>query len=174
MTVGTTAVLVELQLRPIRFAGRAVKAGVFALVNVAVRLNAFKNFLHNFFVTRLACADEVVVGDVKFFPEVFEAVDNRVEVFERRFALGLCGALNFLAVFLGARQEKNFITCQAFVAGNGVGNRRAVGVPDVQFRARIINRCRDVKSFHWVSSCVYLKIFFTFRIYFFFACPKKK
>ena len=159
MTIGATAVFVELQLRPIRFAGRAVKAGVFAFVNVAVGLNAFKNFLNNFFVARLARADKVVVGDVKFFPEVFKAGDNRVDVFERRFAFGLCGALNFLAVFVGARQEKNFATFQAFKAGDGVGNRRAIGVADVQFRAGIINRCRDVKSFHWVSSRVSLKFF---------------
>ena len=100
VTIGTTAVFVELQFRPIRFAGRAIKSGVFAFVNVAVRLNAFKNFLHNFFVTRLTRANKIVIRDVELLPKLLEVGDNRVDIFKRSFSLSLRGTLNFLPVFV--------------------------------------------------------------------------
>ena len=113
MTVGATAVLVKLQLRPIRFARRAVKPRVFSLVDVARIPNALENFLHNRLMTRLARADKIVVRYVKQLPKLLETVNNRVDVLKRRLALSLRGALNFLPVLVAARQEKNFTAAMA-------------------------------------------------------------
>ena len=147
VTVRAAAVLVQLQLRPVAFAGRAVESSVFAFVNVALRLGAAEEFLHHAMMARLAGAQEVVVGDMEPLPKRLEARDNLIHVFDGRHAFLFGGLLDLLPVLVAAGQEEYVVPRQALEPRHGVGNRRAVSVPDMQFRARIINRRRYVKRF---------------------------
>lgn len=51
-------------------------------------------------------ADEVIIGDIKFFPELLEEGDDFVDVFNRFYAFCFGCTLDFLAVFIRAGQEK--------------------------------------------------------------------
>ena len=144
MTVGTMPVFVELKFRPIRFAGRAVKPRVFALVDVAFVADAAENFLNNCMMTRLTGTNKIIIGNFHAPPQFLEAVNNFVDVLNRRYVVSLRRALNFLSVLVRTRQEKNFVASKSFKACNGVGNRRAIRVPNVKFCARIINWRRQV------------------------------
>ena len=147
VAVRAAAVLVELVLRPVALARRAVEALVLAFVDVALLVDAVEDFLHDALVAFLRRADEVVVADVEAFPEILEARDDLVRVFDGLDA-GLFGLLlDFLPVLVRARQEEDVIARETVIPRDGVGNRRAVGMPDMQLRARIINRRRDIEWF---------------------------
>ena len=155
VTVRAAAVLIELMLRPVAFARRAVEALVRALVDVALGVDAAEDLLHDALMALLRRADEIIVADVEAFPEILEARNDLVDVFDWRHAGFFCLLLNLLAVLIRARQKKDIIADQAVKAGNGVRDGRAVRMADVELGARIINRRRDIKwflFFHETSS----------------------
>ena len=96
----------ELAFQPEAFTRRTVQTFVCSFIDVAFFVNAAENFLHNFFMTRLRCADEIVVGDVEHFPEVLETGNDFVYVFNRRNTLFLRFLFDFLSVLVGTCQEK--------------------------------------------------------------------
>ena len=89
-------------------------------------------------------ADEVIIGDVEFFPELLEEGDDFVDVFNRFDAFCFGCTLDFLAVFIRAGQEKDVVAAQTVEPCQRVGNGRAVRVPDVKFGTWIVNRCCNV------------------------------
>ena len=73
--------ILELSLRPEGFAGGAIPAFVFALINFPFFIEGTENFLdraHMIFIRR---ADEAVVADVEKFPEALEACDDLIHIF---------------------------------------------------------------------------------------------
>ena len=97
-------------------------------------------------MTLLGGADEVVIGDAKQPPQLLKARDNAVDVLKGRHALLLRRLLDLLPVLIRPCQKEHIIARKPLEPRNRVRNRRAVRVPDVQLRARIVDRCRNVKG----------------------------
>ena len=133
--VGALAVL-ELGLRPEGFAGLAILAHIFALVDVPLLIELLEDLLHGLHVVVVGGADEPVVGDVHQLPQVEHAPGALHDVVDKLLGgyAGLLGlVLDLLAVLVGAGEEHDLTAPQALVAGHGVGGHGAVGVADVQF-----------------------------------------
>ncbi len=62
-----------------------------------------------------------------------------------RDAGGCGGALDLLAVLVGAGEEKRVDAQHALAAGDGVADDRRVGVADVRTRVDVVDRRRDVE-----------------------------
>ena len=154
--VGALAVL-QLALRPERLARRAVHAGVFALVDVAVLVHLLKNALDGLDMVFVRGADEAVIGDVHQLPQIEHAaltLDDLVDELLRCDA-GLLGAvLDLLAVLVRAGQEHHVIAAQALVARHGIRGYGAVGVADVELIRGIIDRRGDVKLFFFFFAAI--------------------
>ena len=153
VAVRAAAVLVELVFRPVALAGRAVESLVLALVDVALRVDAAENLLNDALVALLRRADEIIVADGEAFPEVLEARDDLVRVLDGRHARLLGLLLDLEPVLIRAREEEDIVPLEAVEARNGIGNRRAVSVADMELRARIIDRRRDIEWFLLVHAC---------------------
>ena len=153
VAVRAAAVLVELVLRPVALAGRAVEPFVLALVDIALLVDAAEDLLHDALVALLRRADEIIVADGESFPEVLEARDDLVRVLDGRHARLLGLLLDLEPVLVRAREEEDIVSLQAVEARDGVGDRRAVGVADVELRARIVDRRRDIEWFLLVHAC---------------------
>ena len=145
VAVGAAAVLVELQLRPVALARRAVEPSVRTLVNVALIVDALEDVLHELIVARLGRTDEVVVGDAEQPPQLLKARNNAVDVLDGRDALLLRRLLDLLPMFIRAGQKEHIEAREPLVARNGIRNRRAVGVTDMQLRTRVVDGGGDVK-----------------------------
>ena len=154
--VGALAVL-QLALRPERLARRAVHAGVFALVDVAVLIHLLEDALDGLDVVFVRGADEAVIGDVHQLPQIEHAalpLDDLVDELLRCDA-GLLGAvLDLLAVLVRAGQEHHVIAAQALVARHGIRGYGAVGVADVELIRGIIDRRGDVKLFFFFFAAI--------------------
>ena len=73
-----------------------------------------------------------------------EALHDIVNELLRGHARGFRLALDLLAVLIRAGEEIDLVAGEALVAGQRIGVDRAVGVADVQVRARILDRRCDV------------------------------
>ena len=147
--VGALAVH-QLALRPEAFAGRAVFALVFALIDIAVFIHLPEDLLNGLHMIIVRGADEAVVGDIHELPQIENALrpgDDVVDELLRRDACGLRLVLDFLAVLVRAGQEHDVAALQALVPRHGVGRDGAVGVADVELIRRIIDRRGDIKRF---------------------------
>jgi len=92
-------------------------------------------------------ADVVVVGDAHALPEILEGLRDLVGELLRRDAGGGGGALDLLAVLIGAGEEEGVVTEQAVAAGEYVRNDGGVRVADVRARVDVIDRGGDVEGF---------------------------
>ena len=145
VAVRAAAVLVQLVLRPVAFARRAVQPFVLAFINVALRVNAAENLLHDTLVALLRRADEIIVADVQPLPERLEARDDLIGILNWLYP-GLLGLLlDLQPMLIRARQEKHIVAREAVIPRDGIGNRRAIRMTDMQLRTRIIDRRRDIK-----------------------------
>ena len=145
VAVGAAAVLIQLQLRPVALARRAVEPLVRPLVNITLIVDLLKNILYELIMARLGGANEVVIGDAEQPPEFLKARDNAVDVLKGRHALLLRRLLNLLPVLIRAGQKEHIAAREPLEPRNRVRNRRAVRVPDVQLRAWVVNWCGNVK-----------------------------
>ena len=91
-------------------------------------------------MARLGGADVVVVGDAHAVPEVAEAGGDLVGELLRGDAGGGGGALDLLAVLVGAGEEEGVVAEQAVAAGDDVGRDGGVGVADVRARVDVVDR----------------------------------
>ena len=140
---GATAVrafaIYQLAFQPVGFAGYAVQAFVVLFIDVALFKNFGQNVLNNFVVTFFAGADEVVVGNVQFIPQLFEVSDDGINVFNGGNAFFLSFALNFEAMFVTAGEEENFFAFCAVETSQGICNGGAVSMTNVQFVTGVVN-----------------------------------
>ena len=147
--VGTLAVH-QLGVGPEGLAGNAVFALVSALVDVAVVVHLFKNFLDALHMIIIGGADEAVVGDVHQLPQILDAAlaaDHVVHELLGGDAGGLGLLFDLQAVFIGTGQKQHVIAAHSLVACHGVGGHGAVGVTDVQLVRGVINGGCDIKLF---------------------------
>ena len=135
----------ELMLRPVAFTRCTVKSLIGSLVDIALGIDAAENLLHDLFMTRLGRANEIIIRYIQAFPEVLETGYNAVNILDRRNALFLRLALDFLSMLITAGQKEYIITSQTLETCNGVRYSCTIGMPDMQLGTRIINRCRYVE-----------------------------
>ena len=156
----------ELALGPEALAGGAVHAGVLALIDVAVVVHLLEDALDAGDVVIVRGADEAVVGDIHELPEVEDAaraLDDVVHELLRRHAGVLGLFLDLLAVFVRTGEEHDVVAAHSLITRYGVRRDGAVGVADVQFVGRVVDRCGDVECAflaHWRflrSSLLYLE-----------------
>ena len=103
-----------------------------------------EELLHAALVAGLGGADEVVVAEAHAVPEATELGGDFVGEVLRRLAGGLGGALDLLAVFVGAGEEPGVVAERAVAARDDVADDRGVGVADVGARVDVIDRRGDV------------------------------
>ena len=128
----------------------AILAGVAAFVDVAVVEAAAEQILHLDGVLGGGGALETVDAEAQDFPLALEFGGNDVGEFLRRFAGGCGGALDLLAVLIGAGGEHNVVTLHALPALNGIGGDGGVGVADVRRGVHVIDRSGEV-IFHFLT-----------------------
>lgn len=112
--VGALAVL-ELGLRPEGFAGLAILAHIFALVDVPLLIELLEDLLHGLHVVVVGGADEPVVGDVHQPPQVEHAPGALHDVVDKLLGgyAGLLGlVLDLLAVLVSAGEEHDLTAPQ--------------------------------------------------------------
>ena len=147
--VGAAAVD-ELALGPEALAGGAVLADILALVDVALFIHLFEDFLDGGNMVVVGGADEAVIADVHQLPQILDALGALDDVIDEllRRNTGLLGLqLDLLSVLVGAGQELDVVALQPLVAGHSVGSDGAVGMADVQLIAGIIDRRCNVEFF---------------------------
>src|SRR4029077_3445605 len=129
----------------IEFVGHAVLAGVRPLIDVAIVANAAEEFLCALYVAFFGGADEVVVRNAHPLPEVAKFSGNLIGVLLRSFAGSLRGALDLLAVLIGASQEERVGAQQSLPPRNRIAGDRSVGMADMWPRVHIVNRSHDIE-----------------------------
>ena len=144
--IGTGMVRAQFIFRPKRFVGRAIPAFVLRFIDIAFIIGFLEQRLHHFRMAFFRRADKIIIGNIQFFPQLLETGHDMIDVGLRRDASFFGFALNFLTVFIRTRQEKYIFAFQAVVPRQDVGERCAVGMTDMQLRARIVNRRRYIKS----------------------------
>ena len=154
-----SAALLELRFGPECFAGRAVHALIAALIDIALVVELFECLLNACNVVIIGGADKAVVGNIHELPELMETADDIIDVFLRRYALFRSFALDLLTVLVRAGEEIGIITGQALVSCHCIGIDGAVGVPDMQVCARVIDGGRYIKGFlfHFQNSLQIIK-----------------
>ena len=103
-----------------------------------------EDFLDAGFVARVGGGGPSIVGDVEPFPEGEEFAGDVVGVLLRFDAFFFSGFLDFLPMLIHAGEEVDFFAHHAVPACEDVREDFFVGVPDVGFSVRVIDRCCDV------------------------------
>ena len=137
----------HLRGRPEGFAGRAIQALIFALVDVALVVELLEDLLHDLHMARLGGADVVAVFDVHHLPQVFDARHDFIHELDGRFTHFHGLAFDLLAVLIGAREEKHVVSRLLLKAGHRVRRDGGVRVANVQIAAGIVDGRGDVVRF---------------------------
>ena len=96
-------------------------------------------------MARLGRADVVVVGEAHAVPQRAELRGDLVGELLRWDASGGGGALDLLAVLVGAGEEEGVVAEQAVTAREHVGNDGRVRMADVRPRVDVVDRRGEVK-----------------------------
>ena len=124
-----------------------VLAGVGTEVDGVAVAEELEELLDGGFVVGVGGADVVVVGDAHAVPEGAEGGGDLVGELLGREAGSGGGALDLLAVFIGAGEEEGVVAEEAVATGDDVGRNRRVRVADVGARVDIVNRGGEVELF---------------------------
>ena len=95
----------------------------------------------------LGRAEEVIVADFQPLPQALERRYDLIYIFDRGNAQFFRFALDLLAVFIAAGQEKYLFPPGTVKTGNSIRYGRAIRMPDVQLFTGIINGCGNKKRF---------------------------
>lgn len=87
---------------------------------------------------------KVVIRYLHCLPQLFNALNNFVDIFLRRHSRFLSDSLYLLTVLVCSRQEMHIIARKPFEARHRVSHYRAVGMSYMQVGAWIINRGSNV------------------------------
>ncbi len=129
------------------FLADGVLAGVGAEVDGAAAVEVGEEFLGAALVGGVGGADVAVVRQAHAVPEGAEGLRDLVGELLGRDAGGGGGALDLLAVLVGAGEEEGVVPQEAVAAGEDVGDDGGVGVADVGARVDVVDRGGDVELF---------------------------
>ena len=139
--------IADLILRDERLFVLAVPAGVLAKVDVVgdALLDAPDHLQHPDAMPRLGGADEIVVGDVQFLPQLVIVGHHAVGQLDRQHTLFRRGPLDFLSMLVGAGEEPDVVSHAAPMAGDHIRHDVLVHVSDVRDVVDVVNGRGDVK-----------------------------
>ena len=126
----------------------AVEPTVLAQVDVSLVVQRLEDLGDDRLVAALGRADEIVVRNRQLRQERLELRAHLVGKRLRINALALGALLHLLAVLVGARQEMDFVTHQAPIAGNNVRQHFLIGMAQVRRTVHVIDRGGDVEPRH--------------------------
>ena len=98
-----------------------------------------KQLLHAALVALFGGADEVVVGEPELVPQAAELAGDGGGELRRRAAGLLGGALDLLAVLVGAGEEPGVDAQRPFAPRDGVADDGRVGVAQVRPRIHVVD-----------------------------------
>ena len=142
--IGAHMIFVQFVFWPEGFARYTVPAFVFSFVNISVVIGTLEQHLHHFLMTFFGGTNEVIIGNIQFFPKLLEHANNLIGVFNRGNPCFFGFLFNLLAVFIRTGQEKDIIAVQTLETSHAVRNGCAIGMSDVQFRTGVVNRGGNV------------------------------
>ena len=145
-TVGALA-LHQLAFGPEAFAGSAVLAHIFALVDIALFIHPGEDLLHLGLVLRVGGADKTVISGVHQIPDVLDLTCHIVHILLGGNAGGFRLLLDLLTVLVRAGLEIHIKACLPLVAGNGIGQYDLVSIADVGLCGSVCNGGRNVIRF---------------------------
>ena len=88
-----------------RFARFTVPSFVTALINIALFVELFEDFLYNALMLFVSGADKLVIGRVHQIPDTADLPCDVINIGLRRNAGRFCAVLNFLAVLIRTGQK---------------------------------------------------------------------
>ena len=118
---------------------------IFTLINIPIIIDLLQNRLNDFNMPILRCADEVIIFDLKLFPQLQKSQSELIAVLLRRNIAAFCSLLDLLPVLIQAGQEKNLTTRIAMKAGKHISQYRGISMPDMRFIIYVINGGCDVE-----------------------------
>ena len=137
----------QLGVRPERFAGRAVPALIFTLIDITLLVEALEYLLHLQLMILVGGPDELVIGGVHQIPDLLDNRNLLVNISLRLHA-GRPGLFfNLLAMLVGARHKEDVITALSLIAGNGISHYDFIGVADVRLSRGIGNSGGNIVFF---------------------------
>src|ERR1700676_527038 len=128
----------------IHFVGDAIISFVVAFVNVTVILNLTEEMLDGVGVAGFGGSNKKGDTQTHFFPEVAILSRHAIDEINWRFVVILRGALDFLAVFVGAGQEEHIETAHLFVARDRIRGDGGVRVTEMRPCVYVVNWSSDV------------------------------
>ena len=146
--LGAEAVF-ELLLGVEAFAAVAVVAAVFAVVDVALVVEALEQDLHGLLVIGIGGADEAVVLDVELGPEIAEQAGDAVHEFLRGLACGVGGLHDLVAVFVGAGLHTGVFAEHTVEALQSVGHDGGIRMAQMGACVDIVDGRSDVVAFRF-------------------------
>ena len=137
----------QLGLSPEAFAGRAVQAFVFTLVDIALLVHLFEHLLDLLLVVLVRGADKAVIGGVHQVPDPLDLRGGLVHILLWGDAGVLRLQLDLLAVLVCAGLEADVEAFFSFEAGDGVSKNDLIGIADVRLSRRVSDRGGDIVRF---------------------------
>jgi hypothetical protein len=131
------------------FASGAIKSSISGVINLALLINAGQDIAHHFFVPFLGGPDEVVGLDMERGPQISVKGADFVRIFPGLALIGLCGAKDFVSVFIRAGEKIGLIPEQAVITPHHVAQDGGIGMAYMGFGVDIVNRrCEVNPLFH--------------------------
>ena len=146
LTVGAETV-VHVLLRPEAFVERAIPAGIVRTIDELRVVQFLQQSLDHGLMLGIRGANEPIVGNGELLPKGLKLWRQLVAMRLWRNP-GFCrGLLDFLAVFVEARQKKDFFPNEAMPACQDVRRDGGISMPDVWNVVHIVNGRGDIEGF---------------------------
>ena len=145
-----------------RFAGDAVFAVIFSLVDIALVIQLFEDGGDRRHMIRVGRADKAVIGDVERIPHLLDGGGDLVHILLRRDAALGGILLDLLPVLVRAGEEMHVKALHPLIAGDRVRQHDIVGVADMRLAGGIGDGGRDIK-FRFHKGVILLTLFPAFR-----------
>ena len=146
-----TAAVVHVLLRPEPFVERAIPAGVFRTIDEVGVIQLLEESLDHGLVPGIRRANESVVGNGELLPKGLKFRGQPVAMLLRGNSGFGRGLLDFLPVFVQARQKKDLFPEESMPACQHVRRDGGIGMPDVRHVVHVVNRRGDVEGFRHYS-----------------------
>ena len=154
MNQADAAGLAQLRFVLKRFAPLAIPSGVLSAIDGRLPVGRLRTgqagpeLQHAPLVQFAGRPNEAVEFNAEGPPLIPEQLGDRIGILLRRHPGGLGGALDVLAVLVGAGEQEGVVALHLLIAPDRVGHHRAVGVPEMRRRIDVIKRSGQVKFRH--------------------------
>jgi hypothetical protein len=136
------------------FAPEAIKAFVFAEIDVAGIVDTLQDRLYHCHMARVGGADEIIVGNVQLRPQFPEKAADLIHVLPRRPVLLLGGADDFVSMLVRAGEKIGLVTGHGVKPPDHIRCNGGVGMAQVGSCVHVVYGRGNVKRRdHGFISC---------------------